>query len=210
VIGLGGGLVTYGAVRRLIEGSPPIETELGLAAMAVAAMANVVMSLYMRREARLARSMALRAEATHLQTNVVQAGTIITGLVLVEITDEVAFDAITALCLAAYMAWASVGLVRTALEEMLDRALPEGDLRAINDVLRSHAGEVRGFHQLRTRRSGATRHVDMHLLFDAERSVREVHDTADRIEADIKHRLPGSIVVIHTEPDEGQEREEIA
>lgn len=208
IIGLGGGFITYQAVRRLIEGSPDIDVGIGLIAMGVAAVANLVMSVYMRRAAKRSGSMALQAEATHLQTNVVQAGAIIGGLVLVGVTDERAFDPITALCLAAYMAYASVGLVRTALDEVMDRALPLEEISMIEDVLRAHKGEVRGFHRLRTRRSGAERHVDMHLVFDADRNISDVHTTSDRIEADIAARLPGTIVVIHTEPEhEGAEEE---
>ena len=45
--------------------------------------------------------MALSAEATHLRTNVVQAGAIIIGLLLVQATGEEVFDPLTALVLAA-------------------------------------------------------------------------------------------------------------
>lgn len=205
IIGLGGGLITYQAVRRLIEGSPDIDVGIGLIAMGVAAAANLVTALYMRRAAARSGSMALRAEATHLKTNVVQAGAIIAGLLLVAGTDERAFDPITALCLAAYMAYASVGLVRAALEEVLDSSLPQDEIELIHNVLREHESEVRAFHQLRTRRAGATRHVDMHLVFDANRNIADVHDTSDRISADIENRLPGTIVVIHTEPEGAEE-----
>lgn len=204
IIGLGGGLITYQALRRLIEGSPQIDADIGLVAMAVAAAANIVMSFYMQREAKANHSMALSAEATHLRTNVVQAGAIIIGLLLVLATDEEVFDPLTALVLAAYMAWTAVGLVRVALNEMLDTALPEAEVDVILEVLREHAAEIRGYHRLRTRRSGSTREVDMHLLFDASRTVTDVHTTSDRVADDIRHRLPGSVVVIHVEPDEGQ------
>ncbi|HEY5638515.1 MAG TPA: cation diffusion facilitator family transporter [Dehalococcoidia bacterium] len=206
VVGLGGGLITFQAVRRLIEGSPAIDVDIGIAAMTIAAVANIVMAVLMRREARRSGSMALSAESTHLQTNVVQAGVIILGLALVEITSERLFDPITALLLAAYMAWTASRIVRTALEDIMDQSLPDAELIAIEEVLRAHKGEVLGYHRLRTRRAGTTRHIDMHLIFEADRTVVDVHDASDHIEADIQSRLPGSEVVIHPEPDEGQER----
>ncbi len=206
VVGLGGGLITFQAVRRLIEGSPEIDVGIGLAAMAIAAVANLLMAALMRREARRSGSMALSAESTHLQTNVVQAGAIILGLTLVGITGESLFDPITALLLAAYMGYTAIGLVRTALEDIMDQSLPDAELIAIEEVLRAHKGEVLGYHRLRTRRSGSTRHIDMHLIFEADRTVVDVHDASDHIEADIQTRLPGAEVVIHPEPDEGQER----
>jgi cation diffusion facilitator family transporter len=206
VVGLGGGLITFQAVRRLIEGSPDIDVGIGLVAMAIAAAANLLMAVLMRREARRSGSMALSAEATHLQTNVVQAGAIILGLALVGITGQSLFDPIAALLLAAYMGWTAIGLVRTALEDIMDQSLPDADLIAIAEVLKAHGGEVLGYHRLRTRRSGATRHIDMHLIFEADRTVADVHEASDHIEADIQARLPGAEVVIHPEPDEGQER----
>lgn len=204
IVAVGGGLVTYQAVRRLIEGSPEIHVGVGLIAMSVAAVANVGTSLFMGREAKRSQSMALRAEATHLQTNIVQALAIIGGLLLVELTGKRYFDSLTALALAAYMAWAAYGMVRIALGEVMDAALPPEDMRAIQAALAQHAGEIRGYHRLRTRRSGATRHIDMHLLFDASRTVHEVHEVSDHVSDEIHRRLPGSIVVIHVEPEDAQ------
>ncbi|MCI0814067.1 MAG: cation transporter, partial [Chloroflexi bacterium] len=105
-----------------------------------------------------------------------------------------------------YMGWTAIGLARTALEDIMDQSLPAADLMAIEEVLRAHKDEVLGYHRLRTRRSGATRHIDMHLIFEADRTVVDVHDASDHIESDIQARLPGAEVVIHPEPDEGQER----
>jgi cation diffusion facilitator family transporter len=155
----------------------------------------------MGREARRSDSMALMAEATHLRTNVVQAGAIIAGLLLVWATDEPVFDPIAALLLAAYMAWTAIGLVRTALRDIMDASLPPADVDVIKAVLKEHESDVRGLHNLRTRRSGGTRQVDMHLLFESTWTVAQVHAAADRISDEIRRRLPGSVVVIHPEPD---------
>jgi cation diffusion facilitator family transporter len=201
IIAIGGIVVTVQALRRLLGDEPEIDAGIGLAVMLIAAGANLGMSQLMKREAKRSGSMALRAEATHLLTNVVQAGAIIVGLLLVLITDEPAFDAITALMLAGYMAWTAVGLVRAALSEVMDEALPEEDLAAIREILRRHEGEILSYHQLRTRRAGTTRHVDMHLAFEPGRTIEDVHQVADHISDDIQEALPGAVVVIHTEPE---------
>jgi cation diffusion facilitator family transporter len=202
VIALGGGLVATQAVIRLISGSPEINVGVGLIAMGIAAVANLLTSLFMRREAKRSHSMALSAEATHLHTNIVQASAIIAGLLLVQLTDRTFFDPLTALALSAYMAWVAWGLVRTAISDVIDTALPEHELREIMDVIDAHGPEIRGFHRLRTRKAGASRHVDMHLLFDASSSVHQAHEVADAIADEIHQRLPGTVVVVHIEPDE--------
>src|SRR3970282_2361944 len=97
--------------------------------MIVAALANVILAHYMRREARPSPSLALASESTHLQTNVVQATAVIAGLIAVGVTDERLFDPLVALGLAAYMAWTAVHLARQALSEIMDVALPDQELR---------------------------------------------------------------------------------
>lgn len=204
VVAIGGGFVMFQAVRRLVLGSPEIDVGLALAPMFVAVAANVILVFYMRREARRAHSLALASEATHLRTNVVQAAAVIAGLAVVGVTGERLFDPLVALGLAAYMGWTAVSLAREALTEVMDVALPDEELRIIHDVIANHQDEIRGFHRLRSRKAGPTRHVDMHLVVDAHRTVEEVHTVCDQIERETSERLPGTTITIHTEPDDGR------
>lgn len=201
IIALGGTFVVIQAVRRLVGDQPDINVGIGLAAMITAAAVNVLLAYFMGREAKRSSSLALRAESKHLQTNVVQALTIISGLTLVAVTGEEVFDPLVALGLAAYMGYTAYRLVRTALSEIMDEALPAWEITAIEDVLEAHP-EVRGFHQLRTRRIGATRQIDMHMSVDAALTVAQVHDISEDVESEIEGRLPGAVVVIHVEPHE--------
>jgi cation diffusion facilitator family transporter len=203
IVAIGGTFVVVQALRRLFGDQPNIDVGVGLIAMIIAAMVNACLAFFMRREAKRARSMALRAESVHLQTNVVQAGTIIAGLALVGITGAEVFDPLFALALAAYMGWTAFGLVRTAASDIMDTALPEDELNVITECLISHP-EVRGFHRLRTRRSGADRHVDMHLLVDSHLTVDESHVISEAVEEEIGRLLPGTVVVIHLEPDDSE------
>ena len=201
IIALGGTFVVVQAVRRLLGEQPDINVAVGLAAMVTAAIVNVLLAYFMRREARRSSSLALRAESTHLQTNVVQASTIIVGLLLVAITGREVFDPLVALGLAAYMGYTAYGLVRTALSEIMDEALPTWEIDLIEGILETHP-EVRGFHRLRTRRIGAARQVDLHMSVDAALTVAQVHVISEDVEREIEDRLPGTVVVIHVEPHE--------
>jgi cation diffusion facilitator family transporter len=205
IVAIGGTFVVIQALRRLFGDQPDIDVGVGLVAMLIAAAVNLVLAVFMRREAHSSRSMALMAESKHLQTNVVQAGTIMAGLALVAITGNEVFDPIFALGLAAYMGWIAYGLVRTAAADIMDTALPESELNEITEVLIAHP-EVRGFHRLRTRRSGADRHVDMHVLVDSQLTVEASHAITETIEGEIEAKLPGTTVVIHLEPDDGRHR----
>jgi cation diffusion facilitator family transporter len=205
VISLGGIFITYQAIERIVHGGQDVDVGLGLMAMAVAAVLNTLVSRYVGRAAKATESLALASDAKHLQTNVVQALAVFTALVLVQVTGINLFDPIVALLLAAYLWFAAFGLLRNAVAEIMDVRLPEEDERHIQRSVLEHHPEVRGFHDLRTRRSGRLRYIELHLLVEPTRTIQEVHNLCDQIEADIQKRLPGSIVTIHAEPDDGRD-----
>jgi cation diffusion facilitator family transporter len=206
VIGLGGIFIAYQASERIVHGGRDVDVGLGLIAMAVAAVLNTVVSRYVGRAAKATESLALASDAKHLQTNVVQALAVFTALVLVSVTGINLFDPIVALLLAAYLWFAAFGLLRNAVAEIMDVRLPEEDERQVHQSILQHDPQVRGFHHLRSRRSGRLRYIELHLLVDPQRSIQEVHDLCDQIEADIQKRLPGAVVTIHPEPDDGRYR----
>jgi cation diffusion facilitator family transporter len=206
VIGLGGVFIAYQASERIVHGGRDVDVGLGLVAMAVAAVLNTVVSRYVGRAAKATESLALASDAKHLQTNVVQALAVFTALVLVAVSGINLFDPIVALLLAGYLWFAAFGLLRGAVAEIMDVRLPEEDERQVHESILQHHPQVRGFHHLRSRRSGCLRYIELHLLVDPERSIKEVHDLCDQIEADIQKRLPGAVVTIHPEPDDGRYR----
>jgi cation diffusion facilitator family transporter len=206
VIGLGGIFIAYQASERIVHGGRDVDVGLGLIAMAVAAVLNTVVSRYVGKAAKATESLALASDAKHLQTNVVQALAVFTALVLVSVTGNNLFDPIVALMLAAYLWFAAFGLLRNAVAEIMDVRLPEEDERQVHQSILQHDPQVRGFHHLRSRRSGRLRYIELHLLVDPQRSIQEVHDLCDQIEADIQKRLPGAVVTIHPEPDDGRYR----
>jgi cation diffusion facilitator family transporter len=206
VIGLGGVFIAYQATERIVHGGQDVDVGIGLIAMAVAAVLNTLVSRYVGRAAKATESLALASDAKHLQTNVIQALAVFTALVLVRFSGINLFDPIVALLLAAYLWFAAFGLLRNAVAEIMDVRLPEEDESQVHQSILQHHPQVRGFHHLRTRRSGPQRYVELHLLVDPARTIQEVHDLCDQIEADIKKRLSGAIVTIHPEPDDGRYR----
>ena len=203
----GGGYIIFQGVRRLIERDVEIDTTPGLIALAVTALVNVAVVLYVGRAARLTGSPALVADTRHLWANVAQAGAVIAALSLVALTGNTIFDPIAALLLAAYLLWTAGQVFTAALDEIMDVRLPEREEQLIQACIEEHrAGGVRGYHHLRTRKSGRQRYVDLHLLFDPQQTVAAAHALCDTIEAAIHDRLPGAVVTIHLEPDDGRSR----
>jgi ferrous-iron efflux pump FieF len=104
----------------------------------------------------------------------------------------------------AISAWVAVTggrLVLNGVRVLVDETVSQDDLDTIRDTLESPkpAGVI-SYHRLRARRSGAVRHVDVHVVVDPQMTVAEAHVITDRIEASLEDRLPSADVVVHVEP----------
>jgi len=205
LIGGGGVFIMYQAVRRLVVGQADIVLGPGLGTMGVTALANLAVVLYVSRAARTTGSLALTSETRHLWTNVAQAVAVIVGLAAVGLTGRNLFDPLVALFLAAYILWTASRIFQSALVQIMDVSLPPEELDVIEDCILPFRSEVAGYHDLRTRRSGRERYVDLHLVVDPGKTLGEVHDLCDRIEEEIGRHLPRAVVTIHTEPDDGRD-----
>ena len=91
-------------------------------------------------------------------------------------------DAIAACVIAVLVARTGVELVISGTRVLVDVAIPEREVQIVHEVLDGTA-EIRGWHRLRARRAGATRHIDLHLLVDPSMSVARAHEITDEIEA---------------------------
>ena len=56
------------------------------------------------------------------------------------------------------------------------------------------------FHDLRTRKAGNQRYVELHLTMPRSVSVEDAHRVCDRLEHGIEARLANVSVTIHVEP----------
>ncbi|TOK02635.1 hypothetical protein CGI28_25450, partial [Vibrio parahaemolyticus] len=82
------------------------------------------------------------------------------------------------------------------IQTLLDRKLPDEELEQINQACLSVKG-VLGVHQLRTRMSGPTRFIQLHLELDDNLRLIEAHYIADKVEDNLLALFPEADVLIH-------------
>ncbi len=173
---------------------------LGLLVMGVSAIMNLIVSTKLMRVAKRTDSVALEADALHLRTDVYTSVGVFIGLLLIKITGWSILDPIIALGVALMIIKASFELTKKAFSPLVDVSLPEEECQIIAVVLKYHEDEFLEFHKLRTRKAGAERHIDLHLVVAKYTSVLDVHELCDLIEKEINMRLQGTHVLIHAEP----------
>ncbi len=173
--------------------------DIGIVIMAISMIANFLISRYLHRVARETESEALQADAAHLQTDVVTSAGVLVGLILVHVTHLAWLDPLAAGIVASLLISVAYRLTKQAIQLLLDTRLPDGEELAIVAILRRDP-RVLGFHKLRTRRSGAQRHADIHVQIDDNTTLVYAHQVTEEIEDAIRETLPGIIITIHIEP----------
>jgi ferrous-iron efflux pump FieF len=85
----------------------------------------------------------------------------------------------------------------------VDHALPPEEVDEIRLAIEAVGPEgVVGYHELRTRRAGSRRYVDLHVQFRAGTTLEDAHRTAHELQDLIGARLRGADVLIHLEPED--------
>jgi len=200
---VGAGIIVYEATRRLVAEAEVESLGVGIAVIGFSTVANLAVSTYLYRQARLTDSPALEGDAAHLRTDAATSGGVLVALVLVEVTGVQLLDPITALLVAVAIVGAGVRILARSSRVLVDEALPESELDAVREAIaRRGAPEVAGFHKLRARRAGSRRYVDLHVQFADGTTLRRAHEVSHQLEGDIRARLRGADVLIHLEPEE--------
>ncbi|HEY2160219.1 MAG TPA: cation diffusion facilitator family transporter [Solirubrobacteraceae bacterium] len=198
---VGAAVIAFEAIRRLIRGGHLQNVGLGIVVVAISVIVNLVVSTVIATTARRTESPALEGDAAHLRTDALTSAGVLLALVLVDLTGAEWLDPVVALIVAASIVPTGVRLLLGSTRVLVDEALPADEVALIRGSIEEFAGRgVVGYHELRTRRAGARRYIDLHVQFREGTSLEDAHRTAHELQEEIGSRLGVADVLIHLEP----------
>ena len=186
------------AVNRLLHPQPLNAALVGVGVLLFAIAATVVLLLFQRHVIRLTYSTAIRADALHYATDLLTNAATLLALGLAMLGWPLA-DPIFAIGIALYILYSAGHIGHEAIQLLMDHELPPEVHARIKEIARGHA-RVRGIHDIRTRRSGQTYFIQLHLMLDDQMPLVEAHRVADEVEAAIVAAFPNADVLIHEDP----------
>ncbi len=202
--------IIYEAVHRIFFRAVEVDPSLWAFLVVIVSIAvDVSRSKMLYRAAKKHQSQALEADALHFSTDIWSSAVVLGGLVLVWLGKKILpghagvlnrADAVAALGVAFIVLFVSYRMGKRTIDVLLDRA-PEG----LKEKIAAAADGVEGVitvGKVRLRRSGAVIFVDMTIEVDRTLSFERTHAIAEDVEARIQAVVPGSDVVIHTDPRE--------
>jgi cation diffusion facilitator family transporter len=182
----------------------------GVVVMFFSSGVNYIVSRKLFQVGKEADSIALKADAWHLRTDVYTSagvmaglGIIWTGHKLFPASDINWIDPVAALFVAILILRTAYELTVNSIRDLIDVKLPPEEEDCIRNII-GHQLAINGFHQLRTRRAGNIRFVEFHIKVDPQMSVLDSHNITQILEKNIRQKFPESAITIHIEPCDGE------
>ena len=193
-----GGLVLT-VIDRFLHPRGLQEEVVGVAVSGLAIVLTLALMTFQSYVVRRTRSLAITADRAHYTTDFVTNIAVGLGIVASTRLNEPLIDLAVALGVAVYLAYGAWTIGRTSIDVLMDRELPEADRRRILDIVHRHPG-VRSVHDLRTRSSGLTQFIQLHVVLHPTMSLGRAHVIGDTIQAAIEEAYPQAEVILHIDP----------
>jgi cation diffusion facilitator family transporter len=190
--------IIYEAIHRLATGKSEIEVSIWSYLVIIFSIGvDITRSRALKRVAKKYKSQALEADALHFSTDIWSSTVVLLGIICAQFGIFVA-DSIAALIVALIVIYVSYNLGKRSINELLDRA-PDEMTMQITKFLKEE-GEVKYFHDLKLRSSGADTFVEVIVHLDQELNLIKSHEITERIEVAILSIIQKGRVIVHAEP----------
>ena len=170
----------------------------------IAVVAKEGLYHYTRIKGRQTGSTALKAYAWHHRADALSTAATLLGVAGAMFLGESwrVLDPLAAIAVSVLILVLAYRMGRPAVEELLEVSLPQEEQEKITAIVNGTPG-VKAFHNLRTRRNGSLRVVDIHIKVDGDLSLNESHDITRTIEHGLSEALGEVMTNIHVEPYHG-------
>jgi cation diffusion facilitator family transporter len=204
------GWIIYEAIQKLSNPKPLDNLGWGIGIMLISSIVNIFVSQRLFKIGRETDSIALKADAWHLRTDVYTSAGVMIGLVMMLCGQwffpHINFywlDSVAAIAVALLIIKAAYNLTIQSAGDLLDANLPSDEEEWIRGEILKYGKIFHGYHRLRTRKAGHFRFVEFHLKVEPQMTVADSHSITEAISRHIESRYPHTSVTIHVEPCDG-------
>jgi len=198
--------ILWRAIDRLLQGAQTEAMGTGIAVSLLAIALTFVLLSYQRRVIERTGSVAIKTDNIHYKSDLMLNSAVIVALVLDQALHVSGADAVFGIGIALWLMWGAYRASSEAIHQLMDREWPEEERQQFLDAAAQY-DELRGLHDLRTRKSGTLRFVQFHVWVPANWTVQEAHDRLDRVEEQLQRQFPDTEILIHVDPEGQTDRE---
>lgn len=205
LIFIAAGMIIIEAFKKIFEPAAIEQANIAIAVMLISALINLVVSRKLYKVSKEEDSMALKADALHLKTDVYTSLGVGLGILLIKVTGLLILDSIVAILVALLIIKEAWELSKDAFDYLLDARLSDEEEADIERIIKEHNNQYIDYHKLKTRKSGNMKHIDFHITVDPNLTVQETHNIIGSLKKDMNKKFKNIRVNIHIDPYKKEE-----
>ena len=193
--------IIWAAIDRLLHPVPLQALGWGIALSVISSVFNGVLAAVMLRSAKVHNSMALRADARHLLTDVWTSVGVVGALIAVPLTGWQWLDGGIAIVVALNILKEGGHLVWHSSQGLMDEAIDPEHLQAVENVLQRHTNEHVYFDSLATRSAGQRSFAQVHMHVPAHWTLGKAARLRRQVEEELMAAVPGLHATLEMLPE---------
>ncbi len=187
------------ALERLLKPEDVKSSVVGISVMVASILLTLCLVIFQRYVIRRTKSVAISADSLHYAGDLLVNASVIVALLLTANLGWIYADALFAIGIAGYITYNAWSIIRMAFADLMDEELPDEERQKILELALAHDG-VLGVHDLRTRRSGQTVFIQMHIDLPATLNLQQAHKISEDVELSVLSLYPLAEAIIHQDP----------
>ena len=186
------------AVDRIQNPQQIAAMDVGIIIMLISIVATGLLIALQKHVIRQTNSVAIKADSMHYMTDLLTNTMIIVALVMVWLGFSW-MDPVMALLMGLYIMYSAWQIIWESIQLLLDRELSDEIQLSIRDLVLSDS-EIEAIHELKTRESGHTQFIQLHLEMNGNMSLFQAHIISDRVMDSLNQAFPNAEILIHQDP----------
>lgn len=200
IIGCSGGYILYEAIGKIVSKEHIIQIDQTIGVMIFSLVMTLALVIFLALMVKKSKNQVLEADLLHYKTDLLSNGGVLFSLAVIYWTDWQIVDAILGIAVALYVILSAFGIGKKGVLNLLDRSIDEELSLKIQNTLES--SPISSYHGLKSRISGNTLFLEVHLVFDETISLLEAHNTSEEIEERLAQNDPTLkwVILSHLDP----------
>ena len=186
------------AISRLQHPEEIVALDIGVVVMLISIVATGFLIAFQRHVIRQTNSVAIRADSMHYLTDLLTNSMIIVALIFVWWGWDW-MDGAMAILMGFYILYSAWQIIWESIHLLLDRELSEEIQQTVRETVLADK-DVDAIHELKTRESGHTQFIQLHIEMDGNMSLYEAHTISDRVMETLQNKFPAADILIHQDP----------
>lgn len=196
-------LIVFQSISRFMN---PVQSNseigIGYTVMVVSLFLTLMLVIYQKFVIYKSKSIVIEADHYHYMSDFLTTLAVLSSLYLWEHFELAWIDPLFAIVIVSFLVQGSYTIGMRSYNNLMDREMEDSEKEQIHSILRKAKDnqDIKGYHDLRTRRSGQKIFIQLHMDLDKNLSFMDAHNRADKIENDIKALFHDADVIIHEDP----------